>query len=164
MKTLQTLALLDKLTSNEKEGQAVEWSTEIDNMISVIARLTELLSFETAYLRKREVSKLKALQEEKDSLTSILELYKARLHREQGALKSLFLPKQQELKALFVLFEQVTQENQLELIKVRAINERVVEAVSNALQEHLETQTGYNPKGTRGDSVSIPPIAFSEQI
>jgi recombinational DNA repair ATPase RecF len=161
MKGTEAIKLLEQLSGSE-EGVRPQFDANI--MITVLSHLTEILSQETAYLKKRQVSKVKTLQEEKERLISILEILKANLSKSPAAIAELSKETKSSLRNMIVLFETVMQENHLELLKTTAINQKVVEAVTEAIQDKLKEQLSYTPKADKGMHSTMPPIAFSEEI
>lgn len=119
---------------------------DIDDLMDVTARLADVLEAETRHLRLMEVDALAKLHEKKVELTLTLESYQRLLKSQPGLLKD---ADERKLKEFAELSEELTalvEENFRRTAVARAVNQRVVQTIIEAMSE--QTHTGaYNRYG-----------------
>lgn len=135
-----------------------------EDVITLTARLAQVLAEEADYLEKMQVSKIAALQKEKVMLTNALSLVKKQLPKDGSFMKSLEAEQAESLREVIVVFNEILEENYNRLNMARQVNQRVVEAITDVVKEQ-NMQDAYDGKGkaggAHGDSV---PISLDKKI
>lgn len=123
--------------------------TDIDvyELISVTAKLTDILERETAHLKQMEVKELAKLQDEKLKLTKILESYKTLIAKRPELIRALDPASREELADLTEEFNHALAENLRRTAVARAVNQRIVQAIMDVVTENKHAGT-YNKYGS----------------
>ncbi len=122
---------------------------DIYELITVTARLKELLSRETEHLKRMEVSELAKLSDEKQKLTKIMESYQRLISQRPELVQALDADSREELALLTDDFIRVVGENMQRTAVARAVNQRVVQAIMEVVTENQHAGT-YNRSGYTG--------------
>lgn len=122
---------------------------DIYELITVTARLKELLSRETEHLKRMEVKELSKLADEKQKLTKIMESYQRLIAQRPELVQALDADSREELALLTEEFTRVMSENMQRTAVARAVNQRVVQAIMEVVTENQHAGT-YNRNGYTG--------------
>jgi uncharacterized protein YqeY len=122
---------------------------DIYELITVTARLKELLSRETEHLKRMEVGELAKLADEKQKLTKIMESYQRLIAQRPELVRALDADSREELALLMEDFTRVVSENMQRTAVARAVNQRVVQAIMEVVTENQHAGT-YNRSGYSG--------------
>lgn len=120
---------------------------DVYELITVTARLKELLSRETEHLKRMEVKELAKLADEKQKLTKIMESYQRLIHQRPELVQALDADSRDELAALTEEFARVVSENLQRTAVARAVNMRVAQAIMEVVTENQHAGT-YNRSGS----------------
>ena len=139
---------------------------DLELITKSLKRLKEIIAQETVYLRENKIKAIDGLYHEKLTLLQNLENQKKLLK-----LKSSPLDRNSELaQHLIKLGKEIDSTLQVygkELIKAREVNKCVMNAITQALEEHFKKVGSYNAKGRdsqylpKGES-SVPPMRVNE--
>ncbi len=122
---------------------------DVYELITVTARLKELLSRETEHLKRMEVKELAKLSDEKQKLTKIMESYQRLIAQRPELVQALDADSRAELAELTDDFARVVSENMQRTAVARAVNQRVVQAIMEVVTENQHAGT-YNRSGYTG--------------
>jgi flagellar biosynthesis/type III secretory pathway chaperone len=156
-------AMIPEIGHEENKGFKVTAS----DMIKVITKLSDLLAKENELLDMKQITQVEELQEEKERLTRIMSFFKSEIQKDPSVLGRFPKVQMRELKCVVQIFDRLLNNNYQTLVKARAVNEKVVEAVASSLHDHVTSQSGYNKDGgmgNMGSHSSIPSIAFKQEI
>lgn len=152
-------------TSGQSSSEQQQPRLNITDMIDTISKLADLLAKETTLLKQKQIKQVEGLQADKERLTDKLEIYKKLMQKEPTLFSDFPKVKQAELEGVIRIFEKILEENYRELVKARAVNSKVVEAVTVAVNRHINSQRSYADNGSvSSGSGPMPSIAINEQI
>lgn len=120
---------------------------DIYELITVTARLKELLSRETEHLKRMEVKELSKLADEKQKLTKIMESYQRLIRQRPELIQALDADSREELAQLTDDFARTVSENLQRTAVARAVNMRVAQAIMEVVTENQHAGT-YNKSGS----------------
>lgn len=136
----------------------------VEDIITLTARLAQVLAAEADFLEKMQVGKIADLQKEKIMLTNALALIKKQLPQDESFLSTLEAEQVQSLKEVITVFNVILEENYTRLNTARMVNQRVVEAVTEVVREHTQ-QDAYDDKGKMNSAASESmPISLNKKI
>ncbi len=135
-----------------------------EDIITLTARLAQVLAEEADYLEKMQVSKIAPLQKEKILLSNALALIKKQLPKD-GSFMDMLEPEEAEsLRDVITVFNEVLEESYTKLSMARAVNQRVVEAITEAVKE-TAGQDAYDGSGNAGAHGSdAMPLSLDKRI
>lgn len=135
-----------------------------EDIITLTARLAQVLAEEADYLEKMQVSKIAALQKEKVMLTNALALIKKQLPKERAFMDSIDPQEAESLREVIMVFNEILEENYQRLNMARLVNQRVVEAITDVVKEQTR-QDAYDGKGQVGNAATESvSISLNEKI
>lgn len=136
----------------------VTGDVDVYELITVTARLKDLLVRETAHLKAMEIKEIARLQEEKQKLTKTMETYQKLIKTRPELVRALDEDSRAELSELTEEFSKAVAENMQRTAVARAVNQRVVQAIMDVVTEnqHAGTYTKYGTNhAPSGMSVSF---------
>lgn len=116
-------------------------SVSIDEMLDATQRLSELLMEEAEHLKAMRVAELAPLQEEKLRLTRLLETAQARMAADPGFVTKANAAQREELLLLADDLAFAVEENFRHVSVARAVNSRVMQAISEVVSDHQRPAT-----------------------
>lgn len=119
----------------------------VADLITVTARLAQLLAEEVDLLKEMKVKDMERLQKEKIFLTNALEAQHRWLQKNPQALNLITPAQRTELAAVNKVFQEILRENHQRLLTAREVNGRIVQAIRSVADEH-SGQRVYNQQGT----------------
>lgn len=118
------------------------------DLITVTARLAQVLAEEVDLLKAMRVKEIEKLQEEKLFLIDALETYKKVLVRHPEISETIPSRDKKDLEAIVDVFEDVLDENRRRLQMAKEVNHQVVKAIREVVTERAETPY-YGVNGSR---------------
>lgn len=107
----------------------------IPDIISLTARLAQILAQEADLLQEMRIKDVAPLQKEKTMLANALEIYKKLIDKDPGMLRAATEEEREDLVTVTQIFDAVLQENYRRLLTAREVNLKVVEAITEAVGE-----------------------------
>ncbi len=135
-------------------------SFNIADVITLTARLAQVLAEEVDLLREMKVSKIEALQKEKLFLTGALEAYRKLLDRHPEIRQSMTAQEKTDLREVSQVFAGVLKQNHERLLMAKEVNHRIVQAIRSCVSEQnghrIYNHRGYNSvPGSQSLSVTL---------
>jgi hypothetical protein len=121
--------------ANTSAYAPIQAEPSANNIIALTARLAQVLAEEADQLEAMNIKKVGELQKEKLLLTGALEREKKLLERYPGSLASMTEEDKQDLRSVMEIFNAILAENYRRLLVAREVNGRVVDAISDAVNE-----------------------------
>ena len=135
-----------------------------EDILTLTARLAQVLAEEADHLEKMQVHKIAPLQKEKILLSNALALIKKQLPKDGSFMDQLEPEEAENLRDVITVFNEVLEENYSKLSMARAVNQRVVEAITEAVQE-TSSQDAYDDSGsTGGQGGQSMPLSLDKHI
>ena len=128
---------------------------DLYELITVTARLKELLERETEHLKQMQVKELNSLRQEKEQLTSVMEAYQRLIAARPELISMLDEGSREELAELTEEFSRVVAENMRRTAVARAVNQRLVSTIMEVVTETQHAGT-YNKYGSSRMPVNVP--------
>jgi len=125
----------------------VSGDVDVYELITITARLRDLLIRETGHLKAMEIKEVAKLQEEKQKLTKIMEAYQNLIKARPELVRALDDDSREELSELTEEFSRAVAENMQRTAVARAVNQRVVQAIMEVVTESSHAGT-YNKYGS----------------
>ena len=129
-------------------------SLRVEELIAVTARLTELLKEESAHLKGMRIRAVVPLQEEKNRLISWLETQKKIIALNPQMKDEIAADMHIKMTAVGEEFARVVEENYHQASIARAVNQRLVQAVADAVSEKTHVGT-YNAYGAARGTAAL---------
>lgn len=120
---------------------------QINEIMAVTERLTQLLKTESGYLKEMRVAPVAALQQEKNALISWLEAQKKIIALRPEMLESIDDNWRQSFAEASQQFARAAEENYHQTAIARLINQRIVQSITESLREQQTVGT-YSAQGT----------------
>ena len=122
-------------------------TSRIDSLIQITSRLITVLEREVEMLRKSPSDELKALQEEKSTLTTAYESQARSLAGHPELLQALQPVLRAELERVTSRFQSAVSVNEAALRAARETTQRVLQAIADELDKNRRDKAGYSPTG-----------------
>lgn len=133
---------------------------QIKEIIAVTARLKQVLKQESEFLRQMQIRKAGTLQDEKNKLISWLEAQKKIIALNPQMKHGMHEDDHQAMSDLVDDFSKVVEENYHQASIAKAVNERVVQAVTDAMQARANVNI-YNANGTTSRANQVQGLPFN---
>lgn len=124
-------------------------SIDVKAIITVTARLAQLLAEEVDLLADMKVSKIESLQNEKIFLTNALEAQKKLINKHPGVLDTIPSQDRSDLQEVVEVFNNILGENHRKLLLAKEVNHKIVQAITSVVKEHSLSKT-YDDQGITG--------------
>jgi len=138
---------------SSKAEQVVERITpdniDVRAIITVTARLAQLLAEEVDLLTDMKVSKIEHLQNEKIFLTNALEAQKKLINRHPQLIETIPSQDKHDLEEVVDVFNNILEENHRKLLLAKEINHKIVQAITSVVKEHTQSKV-YDGNGVTG--------------
>jgi len=121
----------------------------IQDVITVTARLAQLLAEEVDLLSEMKVSKIAALQQEKIFLTNALEAQRKQIDRYPHLRETIPSQDRKDMEEIAEVFQNILEENHRKLLLAKEVNHKVVQAITDVVKETTQSRT-YNGSGYTG--------------
>ncbi len=122
---------------------------KMQDVITLTARLAQLLAEEVDLLGDMKVKKIEALQQEKIFLTNALDAQRKLIERHPYMMDTIPSRDKKDLEEVAAVFENILEENHRKLLMAKEINHKVVQAITDVVKETTQSRT-YNGNGFAG--------------
>lgn len=122
---------------------------KMQDVITLTARLAELLAEEVDLLGEMKVAKIDALQQEKIFLTNALQAHKKLIDRHPHLLDTIPSQDKHDLEAVVDVFNNILEENHRKLLLAREVNHKIVQAITSVVTE-TNRKKSYDGRGQSG--------------
>jgi ABC-type Zn uptake system ZnuABC Zn-binding protein ZnuA len=129
----------------------------IHNIMALTARLAQVMAEEADYLAEMRIKEIEPLQKEKVTIAKAMELQIKRIQKYPHLLDTIHPDDLDEFSQLAAIFDEIKQENYSRLVAARAVNQQIVEAITEVVNEQNKKPT-YTEGGINGaqfDSLSV---------
>ncbi len=124
-------------------------SIKVQDVITLTARLAQLLAEEVDLLSEMKVSKIEALQQEKLFLVNALDAQRRLLDKHPHLLEAIPSQDKQDLREVVEVFNDILEENHRKLLLAKEVNHKIVEAITAVVREQTASKV-YDGKGYAG--------------
>lgn len=131
------------------EARTMTSGVQTQDVVTLTARLAQLLAEEVDMLSEMKISKIEALQQEKLFLTSALEAQRKQLEKHPGLSESIPSQDRSDMQAVFDVFNDILAENHRKLLLAKEVNHKIVQAITNVVKQSTQS-SAYNNLGNTG--------------
>lgn len=147
-----------ELGAGESEDVIDVNRVRIPDVITLTARLAQILAEEADLLEAMDITRVGALQKEKIMLVNALEALKKQVRKHPELMDEVSEEEREDLVQVVRVFNEILEENYRRLSRARAVNQRVVEAITQVVQDSARGDV-YDRKGESGkhgsDALSV---------
>ncbi|MGE0754467.1 MAG: hypothetical protein AB7L92_04840 [Alphaproteobacteria bacterium] len=133
----------------KKEFKKEEAQLRVQDVVTLTARLAQILAEEVDLLSSMKVSKIADLQKEKLFLISALEAQKKLLGKHPHLKDTIPSQDKQDLEEVMRVFNDIMEENHHKLQVARKVNEKIVQAITDVVRESTRS-AAYGVNGKNG--------------
>ena len=122
---------------------------KVQDVITLTARLAQLLAEEVDLLADMKVKKIEALQEEKMFLTNALQAHKKLIDKHPGLIDTIPSQDKRDLEEVVGVFQNILAENHRKLLLAREVNHKIVQAITSVVTDANRSKA-YDDRGFNG--------------
>ena len=123
----------------------------VKDIVTLTARLAQLLAEEVDLLGDMKLSNVAALQQEKIFLTNALEAQRRLIDRHPGLVDTIPSQDKKDLQDVAQVFNNILSENHRKLLLAKEINHKIVQAITDVVKESTQSRA-YSGNGTTGQA------------
>lgn len=147
----------EALAAQEPREEMRVQTINMENVMALVARLAQVMALEVDHLSRMEVKSIEPLQNEKKWLTKAVELQLKRVQKFPHLLAEITEEEREDFAELIQVFDEIKHENYRRLTAAKEVNARIVEAITDVVNEH-NRKPNYDRSGVpenKKDSVSV---------
>ncbi len=119
----------------------------MQDVVTITARLAQILAEEVDLLNNMRVSKIADLQNEKLFLISALEAQRKLLDKHPQISESIPSQDRKDLEEVVSVFNDILEENHHKLLLAKKVNQEIVKAITSVVQDN-NRRASYSMRGT----------------
>ena len=123
----------------------------VQDVITLTARLAQLLAEEVDLLGNMKVAKIEALQQEKLFLVNALEAQRKLIDRNPNLVETIPSQDKKDLQEVVDVFNDILEENHRKLLLAKEVNHKIVQAITDVVKQSTRSKV-YDGTGTTGAS------------
>lgn len=121
----------------------------IPDVVTLTARLAQIMAEEVDLLAAMKVSKIEALQKEKLFLISALEAQKKLVDKHPDFSDSIPSQDRRDLQEVVDIFDSILEENHRKLLAAKEVNHKIVQAITAVVKDNTRSRA-YDSDATHG--------------
>jgi hypothetical protein len=118
-------------------------------VVTLTARLAQILAEEVDLLAEMKISKIEALQQEKIFITNALEAQRKHLDKHPHLRETIPSQDKEDLARVVEVFNDMLEENHRKLMLAKEVNYKIVEAITDVVRQSTQSNV-YNGYGATG--------------
>ncbi len=122
---------------------------KIKDVMTLTARLAQLLAQEVDLLAEMKMSKIEALQQEKLFLISALDAQRKLVAKNPHGMETIPSQDKKDLQEVVDVFNEILEENHRKLLIAKEVNHKIVQAITDVVKDHTVSKV-YDGRGTSG--------------
>ena len=134
--------------SGEARG-TLPTEVKMQDVITLTARLAQILAEEVDLLAEMKVSKIEVLQQEKLFLTNALEAQRKLLEKQPHIRETIPSSDKEDLKRVMEVFNDILEENHHKLLLAKEVNYKIVQAITDVVKQSTRSNV-YDGRGAAG--------------
>jgi hypothetical protein len=135
--------------STEQRTKIPPQTVNMQEVITLTARLAQLLAEEVDNLNAMQVKKIEGLQQEKLFIINALEAHRKMIDKHPHIVDTIPSRDKEDLQAVVDVFEDILQENHRKLQLARAVNQKIVQTITEVVRETSKSRV-YDHSGVAG--------------
>jgi flagellar biosynthesis/type III secretory pathway chaperone len=124
-----------------QQPNKVAHELKIQDVITLTARLAQLLAEEADLLGGMKMKEIEKLQHEKIFITNALEAQRKLLDRHPGLMDTIPSQDKADLQRIVDVFNDILEENHRKLLLAKEVNHKIVSAIKEVVREHTSNKT-----------------------
>lgn len=132
--------------STPQNTKELQHELRIQDVITLTARLAQLLAEEADYLGLLKLKEVEKLQHEKIFITNALEAQRRLIDKHPGLVDTIPSQDKHELQKVVDVFNNILAENHRKLLLAKEVNHKIVGAIKEVVRDHTANKT-YNGNG-----------------
>jgi len=129
--------------------QTLEPKINIPDVITLTARLAQIMAEEVDLLAAMKVAKIEALQKEKLFLINALESQRKLVNKHPGFSESIPSQDRNDLQEVVNIFDTILEENHRKLLAAKEVNHKIVQAITAVVKDNTRSRA-YDSDATQG--------------
>lgn len=142
---------MEKIMIEKAPAAPAEPKIKIQDVITITARLAQLLAEEVDLLGEMKVDKIEPLQQEKLFLVNALDANRKLLDRHPHLLETIPSQDKHDLREVVEVFNEMLEENHRKLLVAKEINHKIVQAITDVVKEHTMSRV-YDGTGSTSNA------------
>lgn len=122
---------------------------KVQDVITLTARLAQLLAEEVDLLSDMKVAKIESLQQEKIFITNALQAHKKLVDKHPYLIDTIPSQDKHDLEEVIDVFNNILEENHRKLLLAKQVNHQIVQAITSVVQDCTRRKS-YDDKGMNG--------------
>lgn len=122
----------------------VKHELKVQDIVTVTARLAQLLAEEADLLAAMKMKEVEKLQHEKIFLTNALEAKRKLLNQHPHLSETIPSQDKEDLQRVVTVFNDILAENHRRLLLAKEVNHKIVSAIKDVVREQTSTRTYSN--------------------
>ena len=123
----------------------------VQDVITLTARLAQLLAEEVDMLGEMKVSKIESLQQEKIFLVNALDAQRKLIEKTPHLLETIPSQDKTDLQEVVAVFNDILEENHRKLLMAKEVNHKIVQTITQVVKENTASRA-YDDKGYNGSA------------
>lgn len=145
-------------------GKTLPTGLQAQDVITLTARLAQLLAEEVDLLTEMKIPQIEALQQEKIFLTNALEAQRKLLDRNPNLVETIPSQDKADMRQVFEVFNDILEENHRKLKLAKEVNHKIVQAITNVVKQNTQSNA-YNGRGnTSGAPFEVLSVTLNKHI
>jgi flagellar biosynthesis/type III secretory pathway chaperone len=121
--------------------QEIPQALNIQDVMTLTARLAQLLAEEADALGMMKLKEVEKLQHEKIFLTNAIEAHRKLIDRHPQLVDTIPSQDKHDLEALVEVFNNILAENHRKLLLAKEVNHKIVSAIKEVVRDHSSNKT-----------------------
>ncbi len=119
----------------------VQHEIKIQDVITLTARLAQLLAEEVDLLGMMKIKQIEKLQHEKIFITNALEAQRKLLEKHPHMMGTIPSQDKNDLERVIEVFNNILKENHRKLLLAKEVNHKIVSAIKEVVRDHTTSKT-----------------------
>ncbi len=127
--------------ANTQTKQSPQYEVRIQDVVTLTARLAQLLAEEVDLLGSMKLKEVEKLQHEKIFITNALEAQRKLLDKNPNMMEKIPSQDKEDLQRVVDVFNDILQENHRKLLLAKEVNHKIVSAIKEVVRDHTTSKT-----------------------
>lgn len=139
---------------------------DLENMILTIKHLSILLEKEIFMLKNMQLKEIETIQQEKITMSSLIEQYKDMITRNPLLLKNQPEEQLDQFEEIVINFEKILSQYTIQCNKSKASRDIIMDSIKKAFMKNNNKLNNYNSSGKNKDPIDnyTEPLSIDENI
>jgi hypothetical protein len=135
----------------QEQAKPTGRTVKIQDVITLTARLAQVLAEEVDMLNEMKISRIEALQQEKLFLINALDAQRKIVEKNPQMMETIPSQDKQDFQEVIEVFNDILAENHRKLLLAKEVNHKIVQAVTHVVRQGTLSRV-YDGKGVTGSA------------